>query len=214
MLRLLLAAVFVALTAAVMPVATPETLNNELPAQIEQPEPPQAQESLPSDAPQVEPAAVVLQEPETPAIGCHHYADLIDRYEWNTNVMLKICVCESSGNPHAIGDGHLTYKVGATVYGYSVGLLQVRYLPGREHYGNLQDPSTNIAAAYDIWKRQGYNAWTCYRKIGTGDKTRPSVGIDGGVAAYCHSKNSILSVHGRRANGRNHVTRSTLANRP
>lgn len=44
----------------------------------------------------------------------------------------------------------------------SYGLFQV----GCVHFSgnqNPNDPATNIEVAYQVWKKQGYNAWTMYR---------------------------------------------------
>lgn len=153
--------------AKILPTAA--NLNNELPAPPA-PEPPVVEQlTIPSVAPTPETVTEVPQSEPTQAIvsyGCDSYRSEFEKYGWDTAVMLKICKCESSGNPLAVGDNHLTYLVNGVRYGYSVGLLQIRYLPGREHYGDLTNPTINISAGYDIFSRQGYNAWTCYRKIG------------------------------------------------
>ena len=75
--------------------------------------------------------------------------------------MLAIMQAESSCNPNETGDKSLTFQQNGRTYGYSVSLLQVRILPGREHCDS-HDPATNIACAYRIWKGQGYEAWTVY----------------------------------------------------
>ena len=50
---------------------------------------------------------------------------------------------------------------GRTVCIGSYGLLQVGCLHfTREE--NPADPATNIATAYEVWKQQGYTAWTQY----------------------------------------------------
>lgn len=63
--------------------------------------------------------------------------------------------------PTITGDTHLTFQQNGRTYGYSVSLLQVRILPGREHCDSY-DPATNIACAYQIWRGQGYKAWSDY----------------------------------------------------
>jgi hypothetical protein len=142
-------------------------INNEFPAPPA-PEPPLVEQmTLPSVVPTPETVVEVPQSETQPqaATGCDSYRTEFEKYAWDTSVMIRICKCESSGNPSIVGDGHLTYFVNDTRYGYSVGLLQIRFLPGREHYGDLTNPSTNISAGYDIFTRQGYKAWTCYHKI-------------------------------------------------
>lgn len=61
----------------------------------------------------------------------------------------------------AVGDKTLTYTVNGRVYGYSMSVLQVRILPGREHC-DIADVNVNVACAYKIWQSQGYKAWTQY----------------------------------------------------
>jgi hypothetical protein len=61
----------------------------------------------------------------------------------------------------ARGDGHLTYKRNGREYGYSVSVLQVRILEGREHC-DVYNLEVNVSCAYEIWKAQGYSAWTMY----------------------------------------------------
>nr|DAX17381.1 MAG TPA: lysozyme [Caudoviricetes sp.] len=75
--------------------------------------------------------------------------------------MLAIMQAESGCNPAATGDKSLTFQHNGRTYGYSVSLLQVRILPGREHCDS-HDPTTNISCAYQIWKKQGYEAWSVY----------------------------------------------------
>lgn len=76
--------------------------------------------------------------------------------------MLAIMRAESNCNASARGDTSLAYQKGGRTYGYSVGLLQVRILPGREHCDSY-NADTNIACAYAIYKSQGYSAWSVYK---------------------------------------------------
>lgn len=64
-------------------------------------------------------------------------------------------------NVNASGDDHLTYQLNGRTYGYSVSVLQVRILPGREHC-DVKDVAVNVKCAHAIWKGQGYGAWTVY----------------------------------------------------
>lgn len=75
--------------------------------------------------------------------------------------------CESKGNPDAIGDTKLTYWQDGTLYGYSVGLMQVRRLPGRPEKDWLLDPEQNLRYASGIWRARGWQpAWSCATKLG------------------------------------------------
>ena len=86
-----------------------------------------------------------------------------DYTEWDARVMYAICKAESGGNPSIIGDTNITYYQDGELYGMSTGLFQIRYLPGRDaHPDKMKDPEQNVAKAYEIWKAQSYQAWTCF----------------------------------------------------
>lgn len=80
---------------------------------------------------------------------------------WNPALITAIAQAESGCRPDATGDGHLTYQQNGRTYGYSVSVLQVRILPGREHC-DAHDLSVNVKCAYAIWQGQGYVAWSMY----------------------------------------------------
>lgn len=87
---------------------------------------------------------------------CEAYRHLIEQYDWDVATMMYAMQAESGCNPSAVGDN---YVIGG-IYAPSCGLLQVRTLAGRPSCEALKDPATNIATAYQIWKSQGYQAWT------------------------------------------------------
>ena len=78
--------------------------------------------------------------------------------DWDVAVMVAIAQAESNCREDALGDTSLTYSQNGRNYGYSVGPLQVRILPGREwcETGDYYD------CAHNIWKSQGYKAWSVY----------------------------------------------------
>lgn len=111
------------------------------------------------------PAPVVIAPPKplaTAPAGCEQYRPILSKYDWNVSVMMAIMQAESGCRAGSTGDGHLTYKHAGRTYGYSVSLLQVRILPGRERC-DTHDPATNIDCAHGIWKGQGYRAWSVYK---------------------------------------------------
>lgn len=75
--------------------------------------------------------------------------------------MTAIAKAESNCRIDAKGDTTLTYTQNDRVYGYSLGVFQVRILPGREKCDSY-DVAKNIACAYKIYKSQGLKAWTCF----------------------------------------------------
>lgn len=86
-----------------------------------------------------------MQASEVPTV-C--YENILAKYSWDWHTMAAIERAESNCNPNAIGrvdyDGIRDF-----------GLLQI-------HGSPIFNPSDNIAAAYQIWLRQGYGAWTSY----------------------------------------------------
>lgn len=73
--------------------------------------------------------------------------------------MVAISQAESHCNMDAVGDGALTYQQNGRTYGYSIGALQVRILPGREH---CEQPENYWQCVHTIWQSQGYLAWSVY----------------------------------------------------
>ena len=80
--------------------------------------------------------------------------------DWNIDIMVAISQAESHCNMDTVGDKNLTYQKNGRTYGYSIGALQVRILPGREHCEQLEN---YWQCAHDIWKSQGYRAWSVYK---------------------------------------------------
>jgi hypothetical protein len=80
---------------------------------------------------------------------------------WDPRIITAIAKAESGCNINATGDGSLTYSQNGRIYGYSVGALQVRILPGREQC-DTHELTNNVDCANRIYSGQGYNAWTMY----------------------------------------------------
>lgn len=118
------------------PVAKPAPRNLQAPLQAPQP------------APQPVPVAV--------RTAC----DYINDYDWDQHTMRAIAMAESGCVPQT-GDTRLTFTANGRTYGYSLGVLQVRILPGREHC-DTQDPAAVMQCAYNVYKGQGFHAWTMF----------------------------------------------------
>ena len=73
--------------------------------------------------------------------------------------MVAISQAESSCNQEAVGDTNITFTQDGRTYGYSIGSLQVRILPGREWC----ETGDYYECAHTIWQQQGYNAWSVYK---------------------------------------------------
>lgn len=76
---------------------------------------------------------------------------------------LRVANCESGLNPSIIGDTTLTFDGGT--YGYSVGVMQIRELPGRPSKEWLLNPINNIAYAKEMMQKQGWYPWSCYHMV-------------------------------------------------
>lgn len=73
---------------------------------------------------------------------------------WNVDTMLCLMAKESGGNPNAKNP-----RSSAT------GLFQIMAsVWGPEYPGNLYDPAHNVYVARQVWARQGYGAWSPYRR--------------------------------------------------
>ncbi len=85
---------------------------------------------------------------------------LIEMYDWDARLMYAIMMAESGGNTNAVNkeDNHRSCKG-------SYGLFQIGCLHFGKYginYANWNYPSTNIKAAYEIYKVQGLRAWGVY----------------------------------------------------
>ena len=84
------------------------------------------------------------------------YMGEIMKYDWNINIAYAVIIAESGGNENAVNTKDFHKR--ANCYG-SFGLFQIGCLHRLE---NWQDPSSNIAKAYEIYKSSGWKAWTTY----------------------------------------------------
>jgi len=90
-----------------------------------------------------------------------NYDYLLEKYDWDINIMSHILNCESGGNPEIPNykDKHKT-----CIGSYGLMQLSCEHLTDYNIWDSWQDPAVNIDIAYKIWVRQGYGAWlNCYR---------------------------------------------------
>lgn len=103
-----------------------------------------------------------ISPPATPLTGCDAVRAEVAKYSgWDVNIMTAIAKAESNCRIDATGDTTLTYQANGRTYGYSVSVLQVRIMQGREHC-DAHDLTINVRCAYEIYKRQGLRAWSVY----------------------------------------------------
>lgn len=95
-----------------------------------------------------------------PLVAKYFPADQVDN-------ALAVMHCESGGVSSRVGDTNLTYWSDGTLYGYSVGLMQVRRLPGRPEKDWLLDPENNIKWSAGLWRARGWQpSWSCATRLG------------------------------------------------
>lgn len=87
---------------------------------------------------------------------------------------LRIFGCESGLREDAKGDMHLTFVQDGITYGYSSGVAQIRYLPGRPDPKLMLKPYYNIKYARQLYDAHNFSPWTCYRKPGIQNPSRLS----------------------------------------
>lgn len=87
----------------------------------------------------------------------------IEKYDWDTKVATAVMKAESKCEPKARGDTDLVYEENGREYGYSVGVFQIRILPGREDC-DTYDLETNVRCAYDIYTAAGgkFTDWSMF----------------------------------------------------
>lgn len=92
---------------------------------------------------------------------CAQFKEALYKYDWDVNIIFAIAMGES-GCRWAIGDTTLTFQQNGRTYGYSVGFLQYRILPGREA---CEDTTLDayVACNYRLFAaKRTYTDWTIY----------------------------------------------------
>ncbi len=91
------------------------------------------------------------------------YMELLQQYNWDSNIAYAVMMAESGGNPDNINKED--YHRRAKCWG-SYGLFQM----GCVHFGsygltssNWNDPVVNVKAAYLLWKERGWTEWGAYK---------------------------------------------------
>ena len=113
------------------------------------------------EQPAVEPSNVPVAYIRPVAEGCERVRQELVKYpEWDANTMMAIAIAENrSCDPY---NHNLTGSENHGVCVGSYGVLQV----GCVHFAAGQDrndTATVVAVAYNVWRSQGYRAWTMYR---------------------------------------------------
>ena len=80
------------------------------------------------------------------------------------SVMVAIVLAESRGKVNAVNDNYPKYQSDPnSLFRYDYGLAQINSVHNYKPALLVTDPDYNLAAARDIYNRQGFNAWTTYR---------------------------------------------------
>lgn len=86
---------------------------------------------------------------------CEEFREIVEKYPWNSKVMLAIMRAESGCNPRSDNTG--LNRDGSN----DKGLFQINSIHGFSDAERL-DPIQNIKIAFRIWQSQGYRAWSAY----------------------------------------------------
>lgn len=97
---------------------------------------------------------------------CDEAIEEIEKYDWDTGIATAIMKAESKCDPNSKGDLNLVFKEKDREYGYSVGLFQIRILPGREDCDTFEIQK-NVACAYDLYKANN-DTWTDWSMFNDG----------------------------------------------
>lgn len=94
---------------------------------------------------------------------CATAIEQIEKYDWDAKIATAVMKAESKCDPKARGDTDLVYQENGREYGYSVGVFQIRILPGREDC-DTYDLETNVRCAHDIYVAAGgkFTDWTMF----------------------------------------------------
>jgi len=87
----------------------------------------------------------------------------IAKYDWDTKLATAVMKAESKCDVNVKGDTDLIFTENGREYGYSVGVFQVRILPGREDC-DTYDLGTNVQCAYNIYTKAGreFTDWSMF----------------------------------------------------
>lgn len=102
-----------------------------------------------------------------PAGDCNKWRHLIAQYDWNVEVAINVCNAESGGRGSNDNPNDRHPSAGPLVCWGSRGLFQI----GCDSVGNyaaMFDPAANIAQAYSMYARRGWQPWgytTCKYKV-------------------------------------------------
>ena len=78
----------------------------------------------------------------------------IAKYDWDIKTAIAIAKAESGLRNEATGDTNTKYP--------SVGIFQIRLLPGRPSEIQLRDYKFNISYAYQMYKNSGWKPWSAW----------------------------------------------------
>lgn len=93
---------------------------------------------------------------------CNQFRYLVEKYDWDTELVMKIMELESSCDEKVVNDDPSTGD-------YSVGLMQINLFGGnaktRPSEEELKDPAKNLEFAYKLYTSRGnYKDWSTYKK--------------------------------------------------
>lgn len=104
-----------------------------------------------------------LGEVKMAATDCGKVVREIEKYDWDVKLATAVMKAESKCDINVKGDTDLVFEENGREYGYSVGVFQVRILPGREEC-DTYNLETNVRCAYDIYTKAGreFTDWSMF----------------------------------------------------
>ena len=95
---------------------------------------------------------------------CDDAINEIKKYDWDTGIAIAVMKAESKCDQYSKGDLNMVFEEKGREYGYSVGLFQIRILPGREDCDTF-DIEKNVACAYKLYKENNepWADWSMYK---------------------------------------------------
>lgn len=104
-----------------------------------------------------------LNKAQMAANDCDKVIAEIGKYDWDVKLATAVMKAETKCNINAKGDTEYSFEENGREYGYSVGVFQVRILPGREECDTF-DLETNVKCAYNIYVKaeREFTDWTMF----------------------------------------------------
>jgi hypothetical protein len=86
------------------------------------------------------------------------WRDLVCAYAWPCDEAVRVVAGPTSACPNGESGGDFSKSNGPNIGGFEINVIAHPQWTVAE----LLDAATNIAAAYSIWRDQGWDPWSCF----------------------------------------------------